>query len=75
MTKLRILRWGVYPGGSRESQVKEGGEVREGALTMKAEVGEMQLLAGKGQGPRNVTASRRWKSKEMNSPLEPPEGT
>ena len=37
----------------------------------EAEVGEMQFLAGKGQEPRNVTASRRWKNKEMNSPPEP----
>ena len=58
-----------------DSQVKEGGEVIEGDLTMEAEVGEMQFLAGKGQEPRNVTASTRWKNKEMNSPLEPPEGT
>ena len=75
VTKLRILRWGVYPGGPMASQVRGGGEVTEGDLRMEAEVGEMQFLAGKGQEPSNVTTSRRWKNKEMNPPLEPPEGT
>ena len=70
MTKLRILRWGVYPGGPRESQVTEG-EVVEGALTMEAEVGEMQFLAGKGQGPRNVTASRRWNTALLTPQFQP----
>ena len=46
MFKLRILRWGDYPGLSRWAQVvmciykrKGGGSEPQGDVTMKAEVG------------------------------------
>lgn len=48
--------------------------MREGILAMKAEVGVMHAEDERDPKPRMWAASRSWKGKGRQSPLEPPEG-
>lgn len=48
----------------------------EGDVTTEAEVGAMGFEdGGRGHQPRNKATSGNWKGKEIDFPLQPPEGT